>query len=167
LPDSSMVGVRVGEVRRVLCAAQSYLAKHPPIVELSELTEHQIIATTQFGSDAWSFPAEDDSLTPRIVHFKPRVTVNSVRAAQASAVDGRGLVRLFSHQVTEQVRDGRLVVLRSDAPVPVYVVTPERRLAVPRVRAFVDFVTPRLRAQFSRLALDATVLVPDSLRPAG
>jgi hypothetical protein len=38
---------------------------------------------------------------------------------------------------------------------PVHVVTPQGRLSVPKVRAFVDFVVPRLQAQFARLAADA------------
>jgi DNA-binding transcriptional LysR family regulator len=92
------------------------------------------------------------------VHFTPRLIVNSVRAALASAAEGRGVTRLFSYQVGEHVRDGRLqIVLRSDehARFPVHVVTPEGRLSVPKVRAFVDFVVPRLRKQFARLAVGA------------
>ena len=48
-------------------------------------------------------------------------------------------------------------LLRSDehASSPAHVVTPEGRLPVLKVRAFVDFVVPRLRAQFARLAADA------------
>lgn len=157
LPDTSQIAVRVGEVRRILCASPSYLAKHPPIEEPGDLVRHQIIATTQSGPDSWSFPPGQTSAIPRTVHFTPRVAVNSVRAAIASAVDGRGVARLFSYQVAEELRDGRLqTLLRSDehTPVPVHVVTPEGRLAVPKVRAFVDFTVPRVRAHFSRLALD-------------
>jgi hypothetical protein len=48
-------------------------------------------------------------------------------------------------------------LLRSEehAPLPAHVITPEGRLSIPKVRAFVDFVVPRLRAQFARLAADA------------
>jgi|SRR5215469_13923539 len=158
LPDSAMVAVRVGEVRRVIVAAPSYLAKHPRIAEPGDLAKQQIIAFGQFGADSWSFPPVDGSTIPRTVHFTPRLLVNTVRAAVASAVEGRGVVRPLSYQVAEHVRDGRLeVLLRSDehAPLPVYIVTPQGRLSVPKVRAFVDFAVPRLRAQFARLAADA------------
>ncbi len=89
--------------------------------------------------------------------FTPRCVVNSARAAVASAVEGRGVTRLFSYQVAEQVRDSRLqVVLRSHEhpPVPVHLIMPEGRLSMPKVRAFVDFAVPRLRAQFARLAME-------------
>ena len=158
LPDSSMVAVRVGEIRRVIAAAPSYLAKHSRIEEPGDLAQHQIIAMNHFGVDSWSFPPTDGSTIPRTVQFTPRFIVNSVRAAVASAAEGRGVTRVFSYQVAEQVRAGRLqIVLRSHehAPLPVHIVTPEGRLSVPKVRAFVDFVVPRLRAQFARLAADA------------
>jgi DNA-binding transcriptional LysR family regulator len=158
LPDSSMVAVRVGEVRRVIGAAPSYLAKHPRIDEPDDLAKQQIIAFSQFGVDSWTFPPVDGSTLPRTVHFTPRLVVNTVRAAVASAVEGRGVTRVLSYQVAEHVRNGRLrILLRSDehAPLPVHIVTPQGRLSVPKVRAFVDFVVPRLRAQFACLAADA------------
>jgi DNA-binding transcriptional LysR family regulator len=157
LPDSSMVAVRVGDVRRIVVAAPSYLARHPRIVEPGDLAKQQIIMNNS-GVGSWSFPPIDGSMVPRTVHFTPRFVVDSVRAAIASAVEGRGVTRPLSYQVAEHVRDGRLrIVLRSDehAPLPVHVVTPEGRLSVPKVRAFVDFVVPRLRTQFARLAVDA------------
>jgi DNA-binding transcriptional LysR family regulator len=134
---------RVGEVRRVIAAAPSYLAKHPRIDEPGDLVKQQIIAMNHFGVDSWSFPPAGGSTIPRTVQFTPRFIVNSVRAA----VEGHGVTRLFSYQVAKHVREGRLqIVLRSDehAPLPVHVVTPEGRLSVPKVRAFVDFVVPRL-----------------------
>jgi DNA-binding transcriptional LysR family regulator len=39
-------------------------------------------------------------------------------------------------------------------PRPVHLITPEGRLSVPKVRAFVDFATPRLKAGFARLDRD-------------
>jgi DNA-binding transcriptional LysR family regulator len=158
LPDSWMVAVRLGEVRRIVVAAPSYLAKHPRIDEPGDLAKHRIIAMNNSGVGSWSFPPANGSAIPRTVQFTPRLLVNSVRAAVASAVEGRGVTRPLSYQVAEHVRNGRLqVLLRSDeySPLPVHIVTPEGRLSVPKVRAFVDFAVPRLRAQFARLTADA------------
>ena len=166
LPDSSMIAVRVGEIRRIIAAAPSYLAAHPGIDEPGDLTKHQIIAMTHFGLDSWSFPAAEGSTIPRAVQFTPRFVVDSIRAAVASAVEGRGVTRLFSYQVAEHVRAGRLqIVLRVDEcpPLPVHVVLPDGRLSVPKVRAFVDFAVPRLRTQFARLAVNAGAKLPKPL----
>jgi DNA-binding transcriptional LysR family regulator len=111
-----------------------------------------------FGVDSWSLPPSDGSTVPRTVHFTPRFVVNSVRTAAASAVAGRAVTRLLSYQVAEHLREGRLqILLRSEehAPLPVHIVTPQGRLSVPKVRTFVDFAVPRLRARFARLAADA------------
>ncbi|HXC30345.1 MAG TPA: LysR family transcriptional regulator [Stellaceae bacterium] len=156
LPDSSMIAVKVGEVRRVIVAAPSYLAKHDPINEPGDLSQHQIIALSHFGVSSWSFPPANGSSIPRTAQFTPRAVVDSVRAAIASAVDGRGVTRVFSNQIADHVRGGRLqIVLGAEetAPVPVNLVLPDGRLSLPKVRAFVDYVVPRLRTQFARLAV--------------
>ncbi|WP_118178535.1 LysR family transcriptional regulator [Paraburkholderia phosphatilytica] len=154
LPDSTLVAIPVGEVRRVVAASPRYLAKNPRIDEPADLAQHRIISMTHFGLDSWSFPAPNPSGIPQVVQFSPRLIVNSIEAAVSSAVEGRGVTRMFSYHVAEQVKDGLLrIVLRDSeqAPVPVHLLTPHGRLAVPKVRAFVDFAAPRLRKQFVRL----------------
>jgi DNA-binding transcriptional LysR family regulator len=157
LPDSTLVAVRVGEVRRVVAAAPSYLAQHPRIAEPADLAKHRVVSMTHFGIDSWSFPPASGSSTARTVQFAPRLIVNSVRAAIASAAEGHGATRLFSYHVGEEVRAGRLKIVLADAepaPLPVHIITPEGRLSVPKVRAFVDFALPRLKARFARLTPD-------------
>jgi DNA-binding transcriptional LysR family regulator len=92
------------------------------------------------------------------VQFKPRLVVNSVRAVLAAAVGGLGVTRLYSYHVAERVQDGSLQLLLRDAEppaMPVNLVMPEGRMALPKVRAFLDFAAPRLRAAFARLSADA------------
>ncbi|CAE6692559.1 LysR family transcriptional regulator [Paraburkholderia nemoris] len=154
LADSTLIAMPVGEVRRVVVAAPRYLAKHPRLKEPGDLAQHRIISMTHFGVDSWSFPSSNNSAAPQTVHFTPRLIVNSVQGAVASAVDGHGVTRLFSYHVAEQVREASLKIVLTgyeQAPLPVHLLTPQGRLAVPKVRAFVDFAVPRLRAQFSAL----------------
>jgi DNA-binding transcriptional LysR family regulator len=159
LPDSSLVATRLGgDVRRVVVGSPRYLAKYPPIKNPADLAKHRIIAFSNFGLDAWSFVPAKGSSIPRTVQFAPRCTVNSVRAAAASAASGCGLTRLYSYHVGEYVRDGRLEIVLADAehpPLPVHLVTPPGRMAIPKVRAFIDFAVPRLRAEFARIATSA------------
>jgi DNA-binding transcriptional LysR family regulator len=157
LPDSSLVAIRIGEVRRVVCAAPAYLAGRPPIVEPGDLAGHSIVAVNAFGQDSWSFAPATPHAAPRHVAITPRLVVNNIEAAIASAVAGRGLTMAFSYHVAEQVRAGQLAIVLADAelpPRPVHLITPEGRLSVPKVRGFVDFAMPRLKAAFARLAAD-------------
>lgn len=158
LTDSTLVAIRVGEVRRVVVAAPRYLARHPRIEEPGDLAKHQIIAMTHFGLDSWSFPPLPGSSVPRAVHFTPRLVINSVRGAVASAVDGRGVSRFFSYQVAGHVREGELEIVLAGheyPPLPVHLILPQGRLSLPKVRAFIDFAVPRLRSHFARLAKEA------------
>jgi DNA-binding transcriptional LysR family regulator len=157
LPDSTTVAIRVGEVRRVVAAAPRYLSRRPRIGQPGDLMKHQIIAVNHFGLDSWSFPPLPGTCVPRTVQFTPRLVVNSVRGAVASAVEGRGVTRVFSCQIAGHLREGELEIVLAgdeDAPIPVHVLTPTGRLSVPKVRAFVDFAVPQLRAHFARLAKD-------------
>jgi len=157
LPDSSMVAVRVGEVRQVIVASPSYLRDQSPIETPSDLENHRIITFAQAGLDSWKFPPLGGSTIPRGMPITPRCVVNSARAVIASAIEGRGVTRVYSYQVAGLVRGGQLeIVLKSYEypPLPVHLIIPEGRITVPKVRAFVDFVIPRLRSQFAQLALD-------------
>ena len=162
LPDSSLIATRVGgDVRRVIVASPSYLADRPPIAEPADLGGHDIIAFTNFGLDSWSFTPAPGSSVPRTVQFTPRLTVNTVRAALASAIQGRGLTRLYSYHVADAVSRGELQVVLADAEypaLPVHLLAPRNRASVPKVRAFLDFAAPRLRKEFSRLAVEAQAL---------
>jgi DNA-binding transcriptional LysR family regulator len=153
LTDSSMVAIRVGEVRRVVCAAPSYLDSHPPVLVPADLAEHPCIALAQFGESSWSFPPTTPKGAQRLVHFTPRLVVNGIAATMASTIDGKGITRLFSYHIAEHVaRDElRIILARDEAPpLPVHLVMPEGRLSVPKVRAFVDYAVPLLREEFAR-----------------
>jgi hypothetical protein len=55
--------------------------------------------------------------------------------------------------VAEQVKAGALKIVLRDSehtPLPANLVTPHGRLAVPKVRGFVDFAAPLLREYFER-----------------
>lgn len=162
LPDSAMTAIRIGgEVRPVIVASPRYLSQHPRIDQPGDLTRHSIIACTDFGRDAWVFPPVKGGSVPRSVQFKPRLTVNSVRAALGAAVGGIGVTRLFTYHVAERVQDGSLQMLLREAEPParpVNLVMPQGRSRIPKVRAFLDFAVPRLRADFARLSAVSTAM---------
>lgn len=153
LSDSAMVAMKLGDVRRVVVAAPRYLNQHPRIVEPGDLAKHQIVAMAHLPN-SWTFAPEPGSMVPRTVQFAPRLVINSTYAAVASAVAGRGVARMYSYQVAEQVRRGELDVVLAgdeDPEMPVHLISPQGRLSVPKVRAFTDFAVPRLKKQFAVL----------------
>lgn len=156
LPDSSLIAVRVGEVRRVLCAAPSYLAKAPRLTSLSDLPQHRLIALEQQGRESWTFGPAQPGGAPRVVQITPQLSIIGVEGVVDAAIDGFGIARLYSSHVAAAVRAGQLRILLPEAeppPLPVHLLTPEGRLALPKVRAFVDFAVPRLRSALAGLTL--------------
>lgn len=153
LPDSSLVASRVGEVRKVLCAAPDYLDVYGRPAIPGDLLGHRTIQMTSFGQESWGFPSESDGSVTRNFAILPRLFVNTVEAAVASAVEGHGITRVFSYQVADHVAAGRLEIVLAEhepPPLPVHLITPEGRLAVPKVRAFFDYAAPFLKAEFTR-----------------
>jgi DNA-binding transcriptional LysR family regulator len=101
----------------------------------------------------WSFPPRPGDGAHRHIRVSPRLSVNAIEPAIRSAADGRGVVRVLSYQIEEEVRDGRLVVLLEadePEPLPVHLVMPDGRLGIAKVRAFVDFAVARLKAKLRR-----------------
>ncbi|KPH06231.1 LysR family transcriptional regulator (plasmid) [Rhizobium acidisoli] len=159
LADSTHISTRIGgDVRRVVVAAPQYLDSRAAINEPSDLSRHDLIAFSNFGLESWSFAPAKGTSVPRTVHFTPRYLVNSVRAAAASAAEGMGVTRLYSYHVAGYVRDARLKVLLPQAEppaLPVHILSPQGRTAVPKVRTFIDFAVPRLRSELERIAAES------------
>lgn len=145
LPDSSLRAVRVGSVRRVVCAAPEYLARSGVPRRPGDLAAME---TVYFGGAAqWRF--KDANGRVRAVKPPSRLTVNTAELAVAAAVAGRGLARLFSYQVAAELAAGRLELVLEDwepEPFPVHLVHAEGRRVSARLRAFIDLAVERLRA---------------------
>ena len=152
LQDSALIALRVGEVRRVLCASPGYLAERSVPKTIADLANHDCIAIEPTSAeDIWSFPPLPGRKMARTVRVRPRLMVNADEAAVSAAMDGEGIVRIFSYKIQNEVEDGSLVVLLPDdepPPLPVQLVASEHRLALTKVRAFMDFAGERLRANF-------------------
>ena len=152
LPDSSLRAVRVGAVRRVLCASPTYLREHGVPKQPSELAGHALIALSRLGEPrAWCFAhaGKLENIMPR-----SRLVVNSGDLALAAARAGEGLCNVVSYQIEDDVRKKRLRIVLADyelPPVPVHVVHRESRAGSARVRAFVALAVTRLRERLARL----------------
>jgi DNA-binding transcriptional LysR family regulator len=150
LPDSSLSSIRVGSVRRVLCASPDYLAAQGVPRSPADLARFEAIAFSQTGwRETWAFGSGARRET---IGAPTRLIVNTAELAVAAAVAGRGLTRVLSYQIAPELRAGRLEIVLANfepPPVPIHVVHAEGRQAAARVRHFVDFAVERLRADQS------------------
>ncbi len=154
LPDSNLIATRVGEVRHVICASPDYLAANGIPATLDDMTKHRLVSFQSVSAlSTWTF--EQDG-TERTVSFRSRLSVNTIDAAIDASLAGAGLVRAVSYQIAEHVRAGRLaVVLEEFEPQlrPVHLVYDAQNRLPLKLRAFVDFVVPRLRERLAQARL--------------
>lgn len=147
LPDSSMRALRVGQVRRVLCASPDYLTQHGIPQTPEDLKQHHIVAASGVTpSVEWKFGESDHASAIRI---KPRLTVTSNDGAIAAVLKGAGITRLLSYQVAQELQTGSLKTVLSEyeaSPLPIHIVHREGRDGSAKVRSFVDFMALALRA---------------------
>jgi DNA-binding transcriptional LysR family regulator len=148
LGDSSLVAVPVGSVRRVTCASPAYLARRGRPGRPEDLRDHACVTFDNLASpELWRFAAGDGSV---VVPVRSCLTVTTAEAALAGAVAGLGLTRLLSYQIAEAREAGQLaLVLESFEPAawPVNLVYAGQPLQPAKLRAFVEFAAPRLRAR--------------------
>jgi len=154
LPDSSHLAIRLGEVRRVVCASPAYLAQRGIPEVPDALSGHECISFDILTSaDGWSFR---EGGRDRRVAIRPRLVVNSAEAAIDAAIAGLGLARVLSYQIVAARRDSQLQpVLAEFQPSawPVSLVYAAQGQLPLKLRAFLDFAVPRLKATLKKAAL--------------
>ncbi len=91
LPDSTMKALKVGYVRRVICAAPDYVQKHGEPQTPQALMQHTIISVSSIcPSVEWKFKQNNEFTTIRI---KPRLVVTTNDAAIEAASKSFGITR--------------------------------------------------------------------------
>jgi DNA-binding transcriptional LysR family regulator len=157
LPDSSLAATRVGEVRRVLCAAPSYLKKRGTPDTPGALVHHDCIMERDAAeTELWRFSGVQGGALQSIA-IRPRLVINSAAAAVESAVAGHGITRVMSYQAAAAVAAGELTILLASyeqPPIPVHLVLPSARSQTAKQKAFVTFAAPRLKAVLRQAAVD-------------
>jgi DNA-binding transcriptional LysR family regulator len=147
LPDSSLRAIRVGQVRRVICASPGYLRKHGAPKTPADLAGHPIVSATAVSPGTeWAFADGKQKIG---VKLSPRILVNTNDGAIEAVKDGFGLTRLISYQVASELAAGKLKTVLSEyeeAPLPIHVIHREGRHASAKVRSFVDLAVEKLRA---------------------
>jgi DNA-binding transcriptional LysR family regulator len=151
LEDSNLVAAKVGQVRRLICASPDYLARHGTPLIPADLAGHDGISSGDFATlPGWRFRGDNAVL----VEPRPRVSVNTVEAAIDASVAGLGLARLLSYQVVDELRSGALVPVLADFapdPIPVQLVYAAQGMLPVKLRAFLDWAVPQLRARLAAL----------------
>jgi len=148
LPDSALVASKVGTIRRVVCASPTYLAANGTPRHPGDLTQHQCITFEGLASAvSWTFRSGQASIS---VPVRTRLVVNTAEGAIAAAMSGLGLTNVLSYQVAQAIHSGSLALLLEEFEPEAWPVSLVHAGQAPlplKLRAFLDFMTPRLRSR--------------------
>jgi DNA-binding transcriptional LysR family regulator len=164
LRDSSMIAARVGSIRHVVCASPGYLAARGRPTSPADLTLHDCISIEHPATPrGWIFR---DSAGQILVPINSRLDVSSSEAAIMAAIAGVGIARVMSYKMEEARRAGELDIVLEEFepdPWPVNILYAGHRLVPLKLRTFVDWTVPRLKA---RLSQQGKVAAPLQASPA-
>jgi DNA-binding transcriptional LysR family regulator len=154
LPDSSMLAQRLGETGWITCASPAYLDRHGIPQTPHDLAGHDCIlfeghSSTLWSSEIWRFGG---AKKPLAVPILPRLRVNTASAALSAAVAGTGIVRVLRYQAVRALAAGELQIILAGfepAPIPVHLIHASGPILPLKLRAFLDFAAPRLRASLT------------------
>ncbi len=151
LKDSMLMAKKLGTVSRKIFSSPSYLAKQGNPDRVEKLSEHQLLIMNPLNNSG-SFPENNDfklnllSATSEgiTVTCQPRLLVDDFSILKQSIVDGVGIAVLPDYMCRQEVAAGHLVNILPDwgmAKVDVYALYPKHRAKIPKVKAFIDFVS--------------------------
>lgn len=153
LPDSSLLATRIGSIRKVICGSPSYFAERGTPQSPNDLSQHDCVTFEGLMSyDTWTITVEKSQVA---IPTHSRLVVNTAEAAIDAAIAGVGITRVLSYQIADAMKAGALAVVLEkfeSAPSPVSLVYAGVPLLPLKLRAFLDFAAPRLRARLLQRA---------------
>ncbi|TBV09047.1 LysR family transcriptional regulator [Phytopseudomonas dryadis] len=153
-PDSRLIGIRLLENPRILCAAPGYLEARPALTRVADLAEHNCIVLRQFGSDyaIWRFHKDGRDYSHKV---SGTLSSNDGEVALSLALEGHGLILRSRWDVQAHLESGRLRAVLEDYQAPrgdIYAMYPHRRHIPPRISLFTRYLAQELakRLPFAR-----------------
>ena len=142
LDDSSLVGLKLADNRRVVVASPGYLARRGTPAEPKDLAAHDCLTFGTYGNQArgWQFVIDGQLVSMRV---QGAMACNDGAVLRDWAVAGRGLAWRSMWEVGEDLKAGRLVTVLDGFAAPdnaIHAVFPQRRHLPLRVRMLIDYL---------------------------
>jgi len=153
LTDSSLISVRLGEMRRMVVASPAYLVAHGVPRTPADLAGHNCLSLGQQRGWLFRNPQTGEQETWKV---SGTFECNDGAVLHEWALAGKGLAWRSLWEVGQDLKEGRLTSVL-DAwqapPMGIYAVFPQRRHLPLRVRLFIDLLKDTYgRASYWELA---------------
>jgi DNA-binding transcriptional LysR family regulator len=148
-PDGQGLIIRgLGHIRRILVASPAFLAKHGPVDTLERLAGIDLVTTAAVLSPHGTLFLQRGQEEAE-VHVRTTLRTNSANVIVSSLMSGRVAGPAQHLLVHDELERGSLIRILPDYRVKsheIFMAYPSVRFMRPSVRAFTEFVVPRLRA---------------------
>ncbi|MBH5397184.1 LysR family transcriptional regulator [Bradyrhizobium sp. CNPSo 4010] len=144
-PDSNIIIRRIGQMRRVLAAAPSYLAAHGVPEHPADLARHDMLVYN-LANDPYSLRLSKGSAT-QTVRIAPTLDSNDGQIICGAARAGLGILIQPLYIVQSDIVEGKLVPLLLDWELPLLTmnIAYQNRTGLPaKIRAFSDFLVDHI-----------------------
>lgn len=145
LSDSSLTAVKVGTIRGGIYASPDFLEGYPLPRHPLELQPKDCVQFRTAQVYSWIFRHPQNGNFE--IKPKGRLQVNSMQYICESAVAGLGIAAINRIIALPYVQQGNLIEMLQDYELSfadIFAVYPSRKFLSPNVRAFIDYVKPRL-----------------------
>ena len=143
LRDETLIARKLGEHRRIICAAPSYIETYGMPQRPEDLAHHNcLLFDGPEGLNEWPFRKPDGSIERRPIR-------GNFRSSNGDAIfrmllAGVGLCYAADFGIRQAIEEGRLVPVLTDHTAdilrPIHVVYPARKHLAAKVRAFADYL---------------------------
>lgn len=146
--DSSLIGRRLADDTRVLCASPDYIKQYGSVESAEDLENHRLLVfmntkprklKSSDGLRSCTFPPQST---------KPRIICDDGASMRIAACAGVGICMSSLWSVNEELKSGALVRVLPDYHVDdhaaVWLVYPKSNVLTPKVRVFIDYLVEKI-----------------------
>jgi DNA-binding transcriptional LysR family regulator len=146
--DSSLVGRRLANDMRVLCASPDYLKQHGTPNTPDELNTHQLLVFMNAKPRKLKSTTDKRDCTFPPTSSKPRVVCDDGASMREAAKSGVGICMSSIWNIHEELNEGSLIRVLPDYHIDdqsaVWLVYPKSNVLTAKVRVFIDFLVEKL-----------------------
>lgn len=147
VPPSGWISVPLGTTKLVRLASPAYAARHGLPAVIDDINQHRCIVYASVeapGGNPWTF-AQDE----KTVRLRPPVsfTFNDGAAIMSAARAGLGIAQNLEMLARKDIEEGTLLSVLPELlspPMPVVIMGATDRLALPHIRAVLDYLTQHI-----------------------
>jgi len=147
LTDSSLVGRKLAPVRRVLCAAPSYIESRDMPQTLADLAAH--LCLPPHNNDTWKLEGPEGPIT-----YRPDgpLKTNSSEVIREAVIGGAGIALRSTWDIGPELEAGKLVQVLPDYEgsrnIGIYALYASRQFLPAKIRVFIDFLVELYEPMF-------------------